>query len=380
MRNSKEYDFYFVMAPITIKYPSGGTNVIYELAKRLKQSGYRVAIHFVGNPWKTAKKYFPDREIKEWSSVGTFLKSILNNRISFRLVIPLIRRFLRIRYSEELEGVDLFFSGAISKTSLIKRMIATDYITAFFVDSQGGTFKKFFFSQLDESDSNYLSKLSWMAEKTYSLALELIVINLGMLEKFKERKPLLLHIGISDIFFQDEFDIVKSERDKPSVLIPLRTGKMKGATYGIGAAKLLHSEFPEISIKAFGNYPPEKVPEFIEYHERPSNTVLVNLYRKASIFVLPSLIEGMPAPPLEAMANSCAVVSSDCKGIHSYLVNEVNGLIVNRCDSDALFRAVIRLVKDKLLMKTLAYEGFQTAKNYSYDTMVSNFLSIMNST
>ncbi|MEM0136769.1 MAG: hypothetical protein QXU18_16330 [Thermoplasmatales archaeon] len=54
MRYSRDYDFYFVMAPISILYPSDGIKIVYELARRLTDEGYKVAIQFVTDPWRVA--------------------------------------------------------------------------------------------------------------------------------------------------------------------------------------------------------------------------------------------------------------------------------------------------------------------------------------
>ena len=47
-------------------------------------------------------------------------------------------------------------------------------------------------------------------------------------------------------------------------------------------------------------------------------------------------VEGMPLPPLEAMACGCAVVVTDNGGINEYIKDGVNGLICPIRDSDCL--------------------------------------------
>ncbi len=265
----------------------------------------------------------------------------------------------------------LFKDGSINGLESI-RFIAIDYVAAFYAANNSHfNGENFFISQHDESDPLYLGKLSWLAEEAYKLPLKLIVINDDMKSKFKDREPLIFHVGIADRFR----DSNRSIRKKFSVLMPLRTGEMKGAKYGIECAEKIHKSYLDIEIMAFGNYPKDSVPEFIEYHYLPNDNDILSLYRRSSVFVLPSLLEGMSLPPLEAMASGCAVVSSDCIGVRVYLINEHNGLLVPRADSEALFNAVRRLYENPDLMNKIIENGLTTANIYSYDNMVNGFIS-----
>ncbi len=76
------------------------------------------------------------------------------------------------------------------------------------------------------------------------------------------------------------------------------------------------------------------------------------------------------------MSSGCAVVSTDCRGVNEYIVNNKNGLLVPIKDSNAISDAVIKLVNDKNLLNTIAREGQATAKNYTYDSMYKQFESI----
>jgi hypothetical protein len=170
MDEKKKYDFNFVMGPISIKYPTGGIKIIYELAKGLQKAGYKVALQFLGNPWKYAKKVYPDKSIKEWSLWVTLTKNLLNNRLAFQLLLPIIRKVLYINYKDDFDGLDLFFSDYFPNNVGAKNCIATDYITSFFVNEQSDCERKFFLSLHDESDPTYLSKLSWLDRKILQLA------------------------------------------------------------------------------------------------------------------------------------------------------------------------------------------------------------------
>ncbi|HUW84355.1 MAG TPA: glycosyltransferase [Phycisphaerae bacterium] len=71
-----------------------------------------------------------------------------------------------------------------------------------------------------------------------------------------------------------------------------------------------------------------------------------DLYRRADIFVLPSLAEGLPVVLLEAMALQRPVVASRIAGIPELVQDGVNGLLVAPARSDQLADAIERLVRD----------------------------------
>lgn len=369
----KEYDFCFVMSSISLAYPSGGIKIIYELAKKLAHKKYKVAILFLTDPFKIARTLFPrKRNIRNMGFMPYLIKNLLNNRFSFKYIVPAVRKLLGVKYTDDFSDVDTFFSRHIPIELTSKRYFATDYVTAFHVAYKRKNGSGYFISLHDEADPVYLGDLSWLAKKAYQLPLKLVVINDEMMWLYAENKPVLFHAGIEDYFFT--FSSLKEDQSGNRILIPLREGEIKGAVYGIEAAKLIHENVKNVTISAYGNYQRDKVPSFIEYHYLPSNSEVLVLYRKATLFVLPSILEGMSLPPLEAMASGCVVVSTDCVGIRVYLKDEFNSIIVPVRDSTALFTAVWRILNDKDLMEKLRENGRETASRFTYDNMTDEFL------
>jgi glycosyltransferase involved in cell wall biosynthesis len=65
----------------------------------------------------------------------------------------------------------------------------------------------------------------------------------------------------------------------------------------------------------------------------------------SSVYVLPSYREGTPRSVLEAMAMGRAIVTSDAPGCRETVVQGENGFLVPPRDSEALYRAMKRLVE-----------------------------------
>lgn len=370
----KEYDFIFVMSSIPIKYPTGGIKIIYRLTEKLAYKGYKVAILFITDPFRIARTLFPaKKKIRNMNIVPYLIKNLLNNKFSNEYIIPIARNILRVKYNEYFSDVDIFFSKKIPNDVISKRYIATDYITAFNVYYEAKSPHKYYISQHDEADPVYLGELSWLAKEAYKLSLILMVINNDMMQLYEKRNPVLFHVGIEDYFFNS---YLSKDRDTDiRILIPLRKGEMKGAVYGIDAARLIHEHMGSVSILAYGSFPRHKVPLFIEYHYLPSNRELLELYQKSTIFLLPSILEGMSLPALEAMASGCVVVSTDCVGIRVYLKDGINSIIVDVRDSNALFSSVQKILDDKSLFESLKKNALLTASQYTYDNMTKEFLT-----
>ena len=72
------------------------------------------------------------------------------------------------------------------------------------------------------------------------------------------------------------------------------------------------------------------------------------------LFVLPSLMEGMPNALLEAYAAGLPVVVTSVGGLPEAVENERSGLVVPPKDPRALAAAIVRLLKDEAFRSRLA--------------------------
>jgi glycosyltransferase involved in cell wall biosynthesis len=78
----------------------------------------------------------------------------------------------------------------------------------------------------------------------------------------------------------------------------------------------------------------------LHIHERVNTERLVELYQQAAVFILASNEEGLGMVLLEAMACGIPVVSTDCGGPSTAIVEGVTGHLTQVGDSDALALAV----------------------------------------
>lgn len=80
------------------------------------------------------------------------------------------------------------------------------------------------------------------------------------------------------------------------------------------------------------------------------------IYSMADVFVIPSLDENFPTTVLEAFANSTPVVGFNIGGIPEQIDKNV-GNVVNNISSDELQRSIIKILKDKEILKEYSIEA-----------------------
>jgi len=98
----------------------------------------------------------------------------------------------------------------------------------------------------------------------------------------------------------------------------------------------------------------------------PFGPELFELYRGSDVFVFPSLHEGMPKSPMEALGQSLPVVATEAGG-GGYIRSEENGLVVAAGDPRALAAAVLRIASDSALRARLIASGLETARWNTFD-------------
>jgi glycosyltransferase involved in cell wall biosynthesis len=97
----------------------------------------------------------------------------------------------------------------------------------------------------------------------------------------------------------------------------------------------------------------------------------------ATMFVLPSYVEGMPMALLEALSFGLAVIATPVGGVPEIVTHEHDGLLVPAGDIGALAAAITRLTRDPELRERLGRAARDTvAKRFSLDSAVERLLGI----
>jgi len=164
----------------------------------------------------------------------------------------------------------------------------------------------------------------------------------------------------------------------------------KGLNYLIEAAKIIVDDFKFKDVKfLLVGYGPWKkkimklaydyglAGKFIRFTEALGRDEVAKVLGKATIFVFPSLREGLPLSVLEAMACGVPVVGSDVPGINDVIINGENGLLVPARDPKALAKAVLTLLNDEDLRRELGQKARKlVTEKYCWDSVISKIENI----
>jgi glycosyltransferase involved in cell wall biosynthesis len=91
-----------------------------------------------------------------------------------------------------------------------------------------------------------------------------------------------------------------------------------------------------------------------------------SLYAEHEIFVLPSLMEGMPLVLLEAMASGMPIVTTESSGMTDLVEDSHDGLFVIPGDAESLSVAIVRLCRDPELRRRLGSAAQEKMKRYTW--------------
>jgi glycosyltransferase involved in cell wall biosynthesis len=161
----------------------------------------------------------------------------------------------------------------------------------------------------------------------------------------------------------------------------------KGIYYLADALKRVLSVVPGAKMTIAGCMEPEeRVRKFFDASVQSALQVLPfvartdmpALYAKHDIFVLPSLVEGMPLVLLEAMASGMAVITTESNGMTDLIEDTHDGLFVIPGDADSLSLAIGRLCNDARLQRRLGAAAQEKMKRYTWKQMARRHETIFN--
>lgn len=98
-----------------------------------------------------------------------------------------------------------------------------------------------------------------------------------------------------------------------------------------------------------------------------SHADLAAVYRTASVFVLPSIEEGMALSVLEAMASGLPVIVTPNTGATDIVESGLEGLVVPPRDAVALAGALLSLYEDEPKRRAMAEAAARTARRWTWD-------------
>lgn len=140
------------------------------------------------------------------------------------------------------------------------------------------------------------------------------------------QKSIVVSNGVNTTLFKAQ----ARRRNNPPQIGFLYSGHpRKNCTLAIEAAQWARLQCPNLRGVAFGVTPrPGALPDWIHYHQSPSQEQIPKIYASCDLWLFPSKSEGFGLPIFEAMASNTPVLATRA-GAAPDLVNGVNGWITS---------------------------------------------------
>ena len=204
------------------------------------------------------------------------------------------------------------------------------------------------------------------------LATALLQPTVGISENTRRFNPFVrrtILLGVDgEVFFPAE-----EKTTEPSLMfVGTAAGRKRGRLLLDMFTRAIRPQFPTSSLTFVG--PPEEPVPGVTYHSGISDQHLAALYRRAWLYVSPSVYEGFGLPYLEAMACGTAVVATPNPGSREVLGNGEFGALVG---DSALEGVVMELLKNATHRRALEAAGLRRARQLSLESMIDGYESIL---
>ncbi|MGC1953229.1 MAG: glycosyltransferase family 4 protein, partial [Gammaproteobacteria bacterium] len=291
--------------PVPHRAPVGGFKVVYEHANRLARRGYTVT---VVHPALDRCDAPPLRRVKSYLR---YLQKRVDRSYRPEPYFQLDPR-VRVVWTPSLEEHGIADGDHV---------VATGWQTAEWIRNYGPRKgQRIYLVQeyerymaANEADRRRIAQ-------TYSMAARYVAISPAV-------QQILRRHGVTDVAYVpngidfNAFHLETPIRDpaRHYVGFPTRPEPYKGTADGIESLAAVRRELGEsLKVWSFGGKRPPTLPDWVEYHERPSDDSLRGLYNRTAVFVVPSYYEGWGLPGAEAMACGAALVTTDNGGARAY--------------------------------------------------------------
>lgn len=219
---------------------------------------------------------------------------------------------------------------------------------------------------------HYLGKclLAWRTNKRVNKVDHLICVDYNFVNWHRAISPYTRtkHVVIPNFSALPPQQPEKKHQDNINIIFARRFFIHRGTRLFTNVAKSLLSKHANIYITIAGTGPDADYihreldsfqnVNFITYNSEKS----LKIHQDKDIAVIPTIAsEGTSLSLLDTMAAGCAVICTNVGGMTNIIIDGYNGLMINP-DEDSLYKALDRLIEDKLLRGRLQAKAYETIK------------------
>ena len=154
----------------------------------------------------------------------------------------------------------------------------------------------------------------------------------------------------------------------------------KGLKYLLDAVKKINNTKKIVDLTIVGSGPLENFVKNkqnnINYIKSLPHNKILKLMRKNDIFILPTLYEGFALVLTEAMSNGMVVMSTNCTCLPE-ITNGDDCIIIKTKNTKDIFDQIIKLNKNRMMIKKIGLNAIKTSKNYSWTDYQKKIIQVL---
>jgi starch synthase len=164
--------------------------------------------------------------------------------------------------------------------------------------------------------------------------------------------------------------LVDKRYDTANILMVGRDFPLKGGYTLLEAFELVRAQLPHATLTLMGPRNLKNLPQgvntlnYVSKRTEQGMAALRDAYRRASVFVLPSIWEPFGIAVLEAQAYGLPCVGTDGFAMQETIMESGAGYVIPRRDPRALARALVDLLKDPLMCEQMGANGQRRQQSY----------------
>ena len=341
----------------------GMENCVAEISERLSEKKYRVLVYTSDIGYVERFKNFPSLNVNYLKSIEVAHTPIIFSLFFRLLFIPresLIHLHISLAYVPEV-------------TYLVSKIRKTPYVAHIHLDvDPSGIFgfllkpyKKYILVHVLRNASRIIclteAQRELMINKYKLLPNKVLVIPNGVGDDFSISKRKKIN-KISRLLFVGRID---SQKNIPLLINALSLIKHNSTLDIVGDGEK-RKEIEEL-IK-------EKKLKNVTLHGRKTGRELIDFYKRADIFVIPSKKEGLSLSMLEAMAAGLPIVGADVEGIRELIYD--CGILVKNPNPQNFSKEIDKLLSNSKKVLELSKKSSNKAKLYSWDLIVNEIKKV----
>lgn len=192
-------------------------------------------------------------------------------------------------------------------------------------------------------------------------------VTTGVSEATRKRLPQIQHVIANGV---DTHAFAPGEKSSHPTLLFVGTtgGRKRGAFLADVFQREIRARFPQAELWAVTEKPLEGA-GIVNYGRTPQ-AKLVELYRRAWVFCLPSTYEGFGVPYIEAMASGTTAVATPNLGAREVLAEGAYGVLAEDAELGA---AIVRLFAEPCLRREYEEKGLLRAQMYRWEHIAAQY-------